>query len=331
MPAPTITHDAGEPLFDADQTVEPDPGKDTQEIHFADDNGVSRGQRRFIVLDGVVITRRRHTIFRDFELMNEQEIPTVNLRFCLQGEVNTRLSDAGREARTREGNHNIWYTPERETTHAIHENDAHDVVEVFLTQEYVASLAKRHPRLLEGALAPIVRQEPFQLREEGMAVTPRMKSVIRQILSSEEQGALRQMFIEAKVTELLVLELQQHEERAEQPQAAVDLSKRDIDRMHEARDRMLACMDDPPTLPELARQVGTNEFTLKRQFKAVFGNTVFGLLRDHKMDHARTLLLDTDRLVGDIAREVGYNHPANFSAAFKKQHGVSPSTFRKGD
>lgn len=88
-------------------------------------------------------------------------------------------------------------------------------------------------------------------------------------------------------------------------------------------------IEGPPTLPELARQVGTNECKLKRDFRAVFDNTVYGLLFDHKMAHARALLLDTDRLVGDIAREVGYSHPAHFSTAFKKEHGVSPSRFRR--
>lgn len=147
------------------------------------------------------------------------------------------------------------------------------------------------------------------------------------MLGSEEQGALRRMFIEAKVMELLVLGLRQHEERAALWDGATDLSKRDVDRMVKAKDRVLAQMANPPSLSELARQVGTNEFTLKRHFKAVFGTTVYGLLFDRKMEHARTLLLDTDRLVGDIAREVGHSHPAHFSTAFKKTFGQSPSAF----
>ncbi len=47
------------------------------------------------------------------------------------------------------------------------------------------------------------------------------------------------------------------------------------------------------------------------------------------MEHARALLLDTDRPVGDIAWEDGYSHVAHFSTAFKKQYGVSPSHFRR--
>jgi AraC-like DNA-binding protein len=88
--------------------------------------------------------------------------------------------------------------------------------------------------------------------------------------------------------------------------------------MIEARDLVLARMDDPPSLAELAHQVGTNEFVLKRDFKAFFGNTVYGLLLEHKLAYARALLLDTDRAIGEIAREVGYSHAANFRTAFKK-------------
>ncbi len=294
-----------------------------------DDIELGRGNRRFILLEGSAVGRRRHEILRDFDLQNEQEAPTINLRFCLQGEMNARVPGFEGERHIREGNHNIWFTPEPGTKHVLRRGSVLDVVEVYLAEEYFGSLAERHPALFEAHFSSVMRKEPFRLHEGGLTITPRMKSVIRQILGSEGQGPLRRMFIEAKVVELLALQLGQYEERKEGLHRAADLSKQDVDRMQEARGRLLARPGDPPTLPELARQVGTNEFKLKRDFKAVFDNTAFGLLLDHKMARARALLLDTDRPVGDIAREVGYSHTAHFSTAFKKKHGLSPSNFRK--
>ncbi|MBW2243032.1 MAG: helix-turn-helix domain-containing protein [Deltaproteobacteria bacterium] len=47
-----------------------------------------------------------------------------------------------------------------------------------------------------------------------------------------------------------------------------------------------------------------------------------------RFDTARRLLETTDFKLGDVAREVGYSEPANFSRAFQRWAGVAPSRYR---
>lgn len=279
----STTQGATAPHFDHDLTLPAGSQDSVRELQMTDDLKLGRGHRRFILLKGAAIGQRRHEILRDFDLQNEQEAPTLNLRFCLEGEMNARVPGVKGERHTREGRHNILFTPEPGTTHLLRRGSVHEVVEVYLTEEYSASLAARHAALLEAHVSPVLREEPFRLHEGGLAITPRMKSALRYVLQSEEQGPLRRMLIEAKVIELLALQLGQYEERAALPRAATHFERREVDRMHEVRHLVLTRMNDPPSLPELARQVGTNEFTLKRDFKAVFGTTVYGLLFERKM------------------------------------------------
>ncbi|MEL6535368.1 MAG: AraC family transcriptional regulator, partial [Bacteroidota bacterium] len=63
---------------------------------------------------------------------------------------------------------------------------------------------------------------------------------------------------------------------------------------------------------------------LKKGFKTLFGNTVFGYWHVQKMDYARNLLLDDAITVADVAEQVGYKNPQHFSTAFKRHYGVSP-------
>lgn len=98
--------------------------------------------------------------------------------------------------------------------------------------------------------------------------------------------------------------------------------------MWEAREILLARMTDPPSLVELAHLVGTNEFTLKRDFKTLFGTTVFEMLRQHRMARARALLLDTELSIQEVAERVGYRHGSHFSTAFKRTFGHPPSHLR---
>ncbi len=98
--------------------------------------------------------------------------------------------------------------------------------------------------------------------------------------------------------------------------------------MHDARDLLLSRLSDPPTLAEVASAVGTNDFALKRNFKAVFGQPLYRYLLGVRLTHARKLLDDTSLTVKEIAAAVGYTYPNHFSTAFCRWLGVTPSTYR---
>lgn len=100
------------------------------------------------------------------------------------------------------------------------------------------------------------------------------------------------------------------------------------DKIHDAKDIILAQYHDMPSLHQLATMVGTNECTLKRVFKQEFGATVFQFLFDYRMDMATHYLLDTLLPIGDIGAKLGYEYPSHFCTAFKRKYGVSPMEYR---
>lgn len=100
------------------------------------------------------------------------------------------------------------------------------------------------------------------------------------------------------------------------------------DKMHDARDIILASYMDMPSLHELAAMVGTNECTLKKAFKQEFGTTVFQCLFDYRMDMAARYLLDTDLPVSEIGFRLGYDYQSHFCTAFKRKYGMAPMEYR---
>lgn len=102
----------------------------------------------------------------------------------------------------------------------------------------------------------------------------------------------------------------------------------DLDRLHQAQEILLHDLENPPSLTELAQQVGLNDYKLKSGFRQVFGTTVFGYLHQQRMQSARNLLISTDLNITEIANQVGYTSLSAFSTAFKKFFGISPSRFR---
>ena len=90
------------------------------------------------------------------------------------------------------------------------------------------------------------------------------------------------------------------------------------------RDYLIRHMENPPSLAELSRLAGINEFKLKNGFKEIFNQPVFAWLADYRLETARNELLKNDRTITEIAFELGFSSPQHFSTAFKKKYGVSP-------
>lgn len=80
---------------------------------------------------------------------------------------------------------------------------------------------------------------------------------------------------------------------------------------------------------ELAKKAGTNHFTLKQIFRDVFGTSIYQFRIRQRIEYAKKELATTDKLIADIADELGYGNAEYFSLCFKKLVGISPSDFRK--
>jgi AraC-like DNA-binding protein len=154
-------------------------------------------------------------------------------------------------------------------------------------------------------------------------VTAKVRSLAQQIWNTPYCGGQRRLYLQSKVFELLVTQLDLI--GAGQEQNSGDVPKRTTsDRIYDARDVVLANLENPPSVVELAQQVGVSVGTLQRRFQALFGMTVFGYLTDQRMVMAEQLLRQGHYTVAETAAIVGYSNPAHFAAAFKRKFGITP-------
>ena len=86
-------------------------------------------------------------------------------------------------------------------------------------------------------------------------------------------------------------------------------------------------MAEPPSLQELADEVGISLKKLKEGFKEIYGDTVFNFLFDYKMDYARRMLDTGSYNVNEVGLKVGYSTASHFIAAFKKKFGTTPKKY----
>jgi AraC-like DNA-binding protein len=84
----------------------------------------------------------------------------------------------------------------------------------------------------------------------------------------------------------------------------------------------------PWTLERLATRTGTSRATLARRFTRLVGRAPMAYLTGWRLTLAADLLAEPGATVAAVSRRVGYATPFAFSAAFKRERGVSPSEHR---
>ena len=80
----------------------------------------------------------------------------------------------------------------------------------------------------------------------------------------------------------------------------------------------------------LAAQGSMAVGTLYRYFKKLMGITPFQYLSKYRILQSRTLLVQTDKMISEIASLCGYNSLTCFNREFKKYMNCTPSAYRKG-
>lgn len=154
----------------------------------------------------------------------------------------------------------------------------------------------------------------------------RLLALAHELARLEGETTRERLLIESKTLEWLALLLDQpafspcraiapQRQAQARDEAALAAAARILQtRCHEAH-----------SIAQLSRAVHLNEFKLKRGFRERFGTTVFGFLRQQRMESARALLQNGSRSVIEVANAVGYSNPSHFARAFKDAFGLNPS------
>ncbi len=201
----------------------------------------------------------------------------------------------------------------------------HRWVDIVLRPSFLRVALDGEARHLPARLREVVEHNTCTMPCDGREMTPDQFVAASQLANCPYHDAARIMYLKSKTLELLSHMLAPRQNAS----GNSGFSSYEIDCLNKARTLLVRMLESPPTLKELARRVGLNETKLKRGFKALFGQTVFGYYRAYRMDHARRLLMESEASVSQVAAAIGYTNISHFSAAFKLHHGINPGSLRR--
>ncbi|MBF2016335.1 MAG: helix-turn-helix transcriptional regulator [Rivularia sp. T60_A2020_040] len=156
-------------------------------------------------------------------------------------------------------------------------------------------------------------------------VTPAMRSLAQELWHPPYRGAAKRMYLQGKVFELIAMHLDLIAADQQPIHTTPGLKPDTITRIYHAQEILTTQLENPPSLCELAQQVGVSVRTLQRGFTLLFNTTVVSYLTQQRLQKAEMLLRQGNYQVSEVANIVGYSHLSRFAAAFKRQYGITPS------
>ncbi|MEM6734976.1 MAG: AraC family transcriptional regulator [Bacteroidota bacterium] len=278
-----------------------------------------------IFFEGVHIGHGDFKLPKSMLVYFDTDMETIEMHFALQGRARAHSKSFQNEVRFKANQHNLIYT--NEFKGAI-EWCAEKEIKVFEVNLWPSFFKKYLP---EGDLFYLFREsiekkEGAVLSPHNYHITPQMMTLIHQMMHCNRTGHFKRMFLESHVIELLMLQLEQISNHNRQMFCATN--KQHQEKLYAAREILTQELAGELTLNSLAQRVGTNEFTLKKGFKELFGITVFGYWNQIKMQEARNLLIENIMNITEVSLHIGYKNPQHFSTAFKKHFGYSPSELK---
>ncbi len=246
----------------------------------------------------------------------------IQLHFCVKGHAKFLFNNGSYTFDVQNQHSIILYNPQIELPINLNIQPKSTLVSVLISIEKFHSLFSK-----EANYIPFLSEENINRKYyDDILIKPTIQIVLQQIINSEINSSIRNLYIKGKLYELLSLYFQSDESAlAESCPFLVD--EQNVQKIRKAKEIVILNMAEPPSLKELANEVGLNIKKLKEGFKQIYGDTVYGFLLDYKMEHSRRLLESNQMNVNEVGLKVGYSTSSHFIAAFKKKFGTTPKKY----
>lgn len=246
----------------------------------------------------------------------------MQFHFVLKGKGTFMFNDGAYEIPVKEESGLTLYNPQRSLPIYLQIHPGSWIVSVIIS-------IKRFHQLFstEAEFIPFLNKENIDRKHYAQSTfTPLMTVALYQIMNFNLHSSVKKLYYKAKVYELFSL-LFNKPEGTEDESCPFKTDEEETMKIQQAKDILLKNMAEPPTLQELADEVGLNIKKLKQGFKQVYGDTVYGFLFDYKMEYARKLLDSGTYNVNEVGNRIGYSTASHFIAAFKKKFGTTPKKY----
>jgi AraC-like DNA-binding protein len=249
----------------------------------------------------------------------------LQFHFQLQGFSKTLKANPKQELIGEPGQFSLHYAPHDTCEIHFNRNIQYQSIGFTFSREALLDTHLSEFPVFASLCRSVEQLIPFLLSEKGLTINSRMKESIQKILHSPYQGSLQKAYLEQQMS-ALIFEVAESLERKKSYK--LKISREDKQKAQRAEAFIRAYMDHDMSVERIVKEVGTNEFTLKKSFRKLYETSMIDYWIGLRLEKARTELLQTDKKIIEVAFDTGYTSTASFSKAFFRRFGVRPSELR---
>lgn len=268
----------------------------------------------------ILVARCGFDINSALELHKGLDQDVVQLYFSLSGNGGKPEKEHQNLHSFSEMEHNICFIPASFSLQRYVSRT--DIFVITMPLKVYFNLIPKENEIHETFISKINFNEPAYFQNSNLPITASMLRLIHEIRNCERVGPLKRLYLESRVMELLLLQLEQ---ATNTHYTTTKLNNETTKKLIDAKNYLDANFHCSPTIIELAKIIGLNEFKLKKHFKEQFGTTILAYVNQQKMTHAQQLIKEGSKSLGEISDVIGYKNPAHFTVAFKRHFGFLPS------
>ncbi len=249
--------------------------------------------------------------------------PVIAIAFYGSGDVGLKVKYDGKikEFEQTKGMILSFYADEKVAfEHHVSNEKPLQCLVIATTVRNLDKLPNGEGEFLEQFLSQLVHPKDHYVEGPVFKMTPEMFVLVEQFFNNSYEGGIKMMFYKSHMSALLSHYFGQ---LASQKPTIIETSQ--LEKINLAQEILLADLENPPSLTELAQKIGTNTNKLKKEFKAQFGVPVFKYLQNERLKKAYNLIKKEQKTIQEAAWAVGYDSLGSFSNAFEKKFGYRPS------
>lgn len=277
-----------------------------------------------LIDDGFYVLKIQNDKVHDVHIAREINKRYIQFHFCLKGNGKFLFNDGNYALEVSEENSLLLYNTQLDLPLNLSLAPGSWMVSVVMTIRKFHSLFSD-----EASYIPFLdgenREKKYYAQEP---VSPAIAVVLSQMISYNLHPTIKKLYIKGKVYELISLYFNKNKD-ADVEQCPFLVDEDNVKRIRRAKEIVLANMAEPPSLTDLAKEVGLSLKRLKEGFKQIYGDSVYSFLFDYKMEYARRLLDSGQYNVNEIGLRIGYSTSSHFIAAFRKKYGTTPKKYMK--
>jgi len=202
---------------------------------------------------------------------------------------------------------------------------------VLLSREFCLRVMPQEYDKYNNLLYAVEKGTDATLFSSFVPLSQEMKRIVENVRNCSRKGSFHRLCLEIKIAELLMLQLEQYQLLSTQGSEKPMFHEADVEKIEQAKKILDDNYVDPPTIKALASMVGVNETKLKADFKKTYQRTIHEYTVSLRMQKALQLITQQNLLLKEVAMEVGYQKPSNFTKVFTEFYGVHPRHAAKAE